>query len=170
MSEKRLVIDGLELHYEGLFDLNELLKAIDKFTAERGYAKAEKRRHETVTPSGKEFSMELRPFKVKTEYYTLLIKIRMNITGLKEVEVLEDSAKTKLNHGNISMIFDAWAVTDMKWRWGQKPIYYFFVILVDKFIYKFFSEKYHGELIEDTYYIYDNIKSHLNLHRYIKAK
>ena len=66
MSEKKLVIDGLELHYEGLFDLNNMLNAIDKYAAERGYSKGEKRRQEKVTPSGKEFNIELRPTKVKT--------------------------------------------------------------------------------------------------------
>ena len=64
------------------------------------------------------------------------------------------------------MIFDAWATTDLKWRWEQKPLFYFLLILVDKFIYKVHSNKYHGELIEDTQYIHSNIKAHLDLHRY----
>ena len=166
MLEKKIVIDGLELHYEGLFDLNELLKAIDKYAKERGYAKAEKRRQEIVTPSGKEFSMELRPTKVKTEYYALMIKIRMNITNLKEVEVLKNKVKTKLNKGNVNMVFDAWALTDYRKRWEQKPLYYFLRALVDKFIWHFHFDKFHGELIEDTHFLHTNIKAHLNLHRY----
>ena len=170
MSEKNLVIDGLELNYEGLFDLNELLKALDKYTAERGYEKAEKRRQEKVTPSGKEFSIELRPIKIKTEYYSLMIKIRMNITNLRDVEVLKNKTRTRLNHGSISMIFDAWAISDYMYRWEQKPFYYFLRVLVDKFVYKFHSGKFHGELVDDTHYIYDNIKAHLNLHRYLESK
>ena len=48
MVEQKHLVDGLELHYEGLFDLNDLLKTIDKYTAERGYTKAEKRRQENA--------------------------------------------------------------------------------------------------------------------------
>ncbi|MBD3354919.1 hypothetical protein GF361_02960 [Candidatus Woesearchaeota archaeon] len=166
MSEKKIVIDGLELHYEGLFDLDELLSAIDKYSKERGYSKSEKRRHETIKPESKQFSMELRPAKVKTEYYSLMLKIRINITNLKEVEVKKDKVKTKLNKGDITMLFDAWAVTDYRNRWENKPLYYFLMTVVDKFIYKFHSDKFHGELIEDTQYIYQNIKAHLNLHRF----
>ena len=166
MTEKKLVIDGLELHYEGLFDINELLKTIDKYAAEKGYSKAEKRRQELVTPSGKEISMELRPTKIKTEYYALMIKIRINITNFEDVEVLKDKVKAKLNKGNISMIFDAWTTTDYEHRWENKPLYYFLMSLVDRFIYRFHSDKHHGELIEDTHFLHTNIKAHLNLHRY----
>ncbi|MBR9691837.1 hypothetical protein GOV06_03535 [Candidatus Woesearchaeota archaeon] len=166
MGEKKLVIDGLELHYEGVFDLNEFLKAIDKYSAERGYHKLEKRRQERTRPTGKEFSIELRPTKVKTEYYMLQIKIRVNITNMQEVEVVKDKVKTKLSKGNISMIFDAWAISDYKYRWENKPYYYLLRTLVDKFIYKLHSDKYHGELIEDTHFLHTNIKAHLNLHRY----
>jgi len=166
MAEKNLVIDGLELHYEGLFDLDTLLKVIDQYTAERGYTKSEKRRQEIVTPSGKEFSIELRPTKIKAEYYAIMIKIRINITNLKEVEVLRNNVKTKLNEGHISIIFDAWTKTDFKQRWEQKPLFYFLRTLVDKYIYRFYSEKYYDELIEDTHFVHTNVKAHLQLHRY----
>jgi len=166
MGEKKLVIDGLELHYEGLFDLDKLLEIIDKYVKERGYSTAEKRRHETVKTKSKQFSMELRPTKIKTEYYSLMIKIRINISNLKEVEVMKDDVKTKLHKGDITMLFDAWTTTDYKNRWENKPLYYFLLILVDKFIYKFHSGKFYGEVLEDTHYIYNNIKAHLNLHRY----
>ena len=46
MVEKTLVIDGLELNYKGLFDVNGLLKKIDKNIGARGYSKGEKRREE----------------------------------------------------------------------------------------------------------------------------
>ena len=167
MSEKKLLIDGLELHYEGLFDLKGLLDAIDKYIHERGYSKSEKRRHEKVTPSGKEFSMELRPTKIKTEYFALMIKIRINITNLQEVEVLKDEVPTKLNKGNIVMLFDAWATSDLKWRWEKKPLFYFLRILADKFIYKFrVEDKFFGEVIEDTHFLHTNIKAYLELHKY----
>lgn len=166
MPEKKIVIDGLELHYEGLFDLNDLLATIDKYSEEKGYVKREKRRQEIVTPSGKEFSIELRPTKIKTEYYVLMIKLRINITNMKEVEVLKNNVKTRMNEGKINMIFDAWVLTDYRKRWEQKPGFYFLRALVDRYIYKVYSEKYYGEVIDDTHFLHTNIKSYLMLHRY----
>ena len=168
MVEKRHVIDGLELHYDGIFDLKELLTAIDKYTHERGYGKSEKRRQEIVKEEGKIFSMELRPTKIKTEYYSLMIKIRINITNLEEVEITKGKGKrkTKMNKGNISMLFDAWENTDYMHRWEKKPIFYFLMILANKYWKMFHIGKFQGELVEDTHYIHKNITAFLNLHHY----
>ena len=166
MAEKHLVIDGMELRYEGIFDMNGLLRAIDKYTAERGYAKSEKRRQEIVKKTGKEFSMELRPTKAKTAYLSLMIKMRISITNLKNVNVVRNKRKRKLNKGNITILFDAWTTSDFEMRWSQKPIYYFFMILVDKFWKKIHSNKFEDELVEDTNYVFKNIKAHLDLFHY----
>ena len=166
MAEKKLIIDGLELHYKGLFDVNLLLKEIDKVIAERGYVKAEKRRAEIVTSTGKEFSMELRPTKMKTEFLKLMIKLRISITNMTEVEVLKDKVKTKLDKGDINIIFDAWTITDYEFRWEKKPAFYFLRTFFEKGIFKFHTDRYSNELMDDCHFVYNNIKAHLNLHRF----
>lgn len=166
MTEKRLVVDGLEIDYKGLFDLNGLLKEIDKVSAERGYAKNEKRRIEKVLPEGKEFSMELRPTKKKAEYFALMLKIRMNITNMKDVEVLRDNVPTRLNEGEIHIIFDAWTTTSYEWRWEQKPLFYFLRNMFDRFVYKFHTDRYLDELSDDCHFVHNNVKAYLNLHQF----
>ena len=106
MAEKNLILDGLQMHYEGIFSVDELFKTIDKYASEKGYSKVEKRRKEIITPNGKELSIELRPTKTKTEYLKLMIKIRIKIINLKDVIVIRDKRKEKLNQGNITMILD----------------------------------------------------------------
>ena len=149
-----------------MFDVNNLLKEIDKNTAERGYGKGEKRREEIVTPSGKEFRMELRHVKVKTQYYALMIKMRIEITNLKEVEVLRDKLKTKLNEGNVSILFDAWTTTDFELRWEQKPLFFFLRMLFSKFVYDVGTGKFDSEVMDDTHFVHNNIKSYLDLHKF----
>ena len=163
MAEKKLIIDGLELHYKGLFDVNLLLKEIDKVIAERGYVKAEKRRAEIVTSTGKEFSMELRHIKEKTEFFELMIKMRIRITELKDADVVKEGIKKKMNKGNVQIIFDAWTTTDYESRWEQKPLFYFLRNLVERIIGKIHTEKYLGELSNDCHYMHDNIKAYLKL-------
>jgi len=167
MAEKNLIVDGLQMHYEGLFDINKLLQTIDKVTQDRGYSKSEKKRHEAVHPEGKEFSIELRPSKAKTDNDTLMIKIKMTISNLKEVEVLRNKKKTKLNSGDILINLDGWKIGRYENRWEHKPGFYILRALVDKFIYRFHSDKFVDELVEDTHYIHNEIKAHLQLHRFI---
>ena len=166
MSEKRLVIDELELHYNGLFDINGLLKTIDAITIDKGYTKQEKRRTETVTPTGKEFYMELRPVKRKTAYYVLMIKLRISIGNMKEVEVIKDKTKVILNEGEIKILFDAWTTTDFEFRWEQKPIYYFLRNMFERVVYKIHTDRYLDELVDDCHFFHKNIKAYLNVHRF----
>jgi len=166
MSEKRLLIDELELNYNGLFDLQDMLKAIDGMIADRGYAKNEKERTEKVSQTGKEFFMELRPVKRKTAFYVLMVKLRVYINNLKDVEVLKDDKKIVLNEGEIRVLFDAWTTTDYEFRWEQKPVYYFLRNLFERFVYKVHTDKYHDEVIDDTHFIHRNLKAYLNMHRF----
>lgn len=166
MSEKRLIIDELELEYRGLFDINGLLNTIDDNTAMRGYSKSEKRRFEVIKNDAKEFSIELRPTKRKTEYYALMIKIRLAVCNIKDIMVKKDKVEQKMHQGDIKIIFDAWTTTDFEGRWEQKPGFYFLRTLFEKGIYKFHTDKYLDELIDDTHYIYNNVKAYLNLNRF----
>ncbi|MBD3248974.1 hypothetical protein GF336_02935 [Candidatus Woesearchaeota archaeon] len=167
MSEKKIIVDGLELNYEGIFDVKSLLDVIDKSCAEKGYVKQEKRRNEEIKEKGKDFYIELRPTKVKTAYFALLIKIRLHITNITEVEVIVDGKTRKLSKGNVHAVFDAWTITDIQNRWEQTPWYYFLRILVNQYIWRVGPDKFVDELIEDTHYIYNNLEGALELHRFI---
>ena len=166
MSEKRLVIDELELVYKGLFDINGLLQTIDKISADRGYAKNEKRRTESVTPTGKEFYMELRPVKKKTDFYVLMIKLRMSINNMRDVEVVKDGKKVILNEGEIRILFDAWTTTDFEFRWESNPVYYFLRNMFERVVYKVHTDQFLDELVDDTHFFHRNIKAYLNMHRF----
>lgn len=166
MSEKKLLIDGLELSYSGLFGIDGLLKTIDKVSEKLGYSKAEKRREEMIMPEGKELYMELRPTKVKTEYFALMIKIRMEITGIKDVEVLKDNMRTRSNEGRIHVLLDAWTTTEYEFRWEQKPLFYFLRNLFERFVYKFHVDRFEDELVTDCHTIRDEIKAYLELHKF----
>lgn len=166
MSEKRLVIDELELNYSGLFDINGLLKTIDAITVDKGYSKQEKRRTEKVTPTGKEFYMELRPVKRKTAFYVLMIKLRISINNMKEVEVLRDNKKVILNEGEIKIFFDAWTTTDFEFRWEANPIYYFLRNMFERAFYRVHTDQFLDELVEDCHFFHKNIKAYLNMHRF----
>ena len=167
MTEKRLVINHLEVTYAGIFDFEELLNVLSKSIEERGYKKHEKRFEESVGPEGKNIFIEFRPVKTKTAYYALMIKIRMNLNNVKEVTLEVDGMPTRFQQGGVNMTFDAWTTTKYNQRWGTKPWFYFVKALINKFVYKFpMEEGFIGEVAADTRYVYEQVKSHLNLYKY----
>ncbi|MFC1801639.1 hypothetical protein ACFLZB_04200 [Nanoarchaeota archaeon] len=167
MSEKNLIVNNLQFSYKGIFEFGELLKVIYKSVEERGYAKHEKKHEEYVKPDGKEIYLELRPIKKKTEFFTLMVKLRITMSKIKEVDLVVDGYSRTFHQGDINIIFDCWTTTDYEGRWGQKAFYYFVRSLIDKYIYKFqMDEDYMGEGIADTKYIYNQIRSHLGLYKF----
>jgi len=167
MVEKELVIDGLELNYTGLFKLSTLLRTIDELLAEKGYSKNEKHREERVRPSGKSFVMELRPTRTMSAYESVMVKMRITISDINEVEVIIDNKKRNVEQGTIHIIFDGWTSTDYEWRWEQKAWVWLLRGFFEKFFFKVKTRKFHSLLVEDTHHFYNNIKAHLNLHRFI---
>ncbi|HLD00335.1 MAG TPA: hypothetical protein VJC39_01190 [Candidatus Nanoarchaeia archaeon] len=160
--EKNLVINGRELSYDGIFILEELLGVINRALEQRGYKKQEKKTEETVTEAGRTIYLELRPFKVKTEYMKYMIKIKLTLSNLTESVQQVDGYKRKFNKSRISIIFDAWLLGDYSNRWGMSPFVYFMKGLINKYLYTFPLEKnFSGEISADTAYIHSQIKNYL---------
>ncbi len=165
-NEKNLVINNRELHYEGRFLLQELFFVINQALTERGYEKREKKTEEKVAEAGRNILIELRPFKQKTNYVTLMIKIRIFIHDMTEQVESFREAKHKFQHGKIEMLFDAWSLTNYESRWGMKPFVYFLKGVINKYLYTFPQESgFVGELVGDTAYVYGQMKRWLNSYK-----
>lgn len=161
--EKNLIINGRELNYSGIFRTEELFAAINRALEERGYITREKKTEEVVLEQGRRTFLELRPYKEKSNYLTLMLKMKIHLENIAEaVEELKGS-KRKFHRGEVKIIFDAWTLTDYESRWGMKPLAYFLKGLVNKFIYTFPLEAgAEDELVEDTAFVYSRAKKLLD--------
>ncbi len=169
--EKELIINGSELNYQGIFRPEELFSAINKALEEKGYIKKEKKSEETVAEEGRGTYIELRPYKEKTRYVTLMIKIKIYFRHLAESVEEVRGEKAKFQKGDVSVVFDAWSLTDYEYRWGMKPWVYFFKGIINKFAYIFPLEAgFKGELQSDTAYIYSQVKRLLDSYKGEKKK
>ena len=165
--EKNLIINGRDLKYKGIFQVTELFSTINRAIEEKGYLKQEKKTEELVTVGGKKTSVELRPYKEKTRYITLMIKMRITLDHITEVVEEIDGEKKKFQKGDVDIIFDAWTLSDYEERWGMSPVVYFLKGFINKFIYTFPMEAgFTGELGNDTAFIYGRIKKVLNSYRH----
>ena len=84
--------------------------------------------------------------------------MRALFTDVKEIKVKKGKRKKRLNSGNALIIFDGILETDISGKWQQKPVFYFLRAVVDKFIYKFYMNKFEDKLAKDVYELNDTLK------------
>lgn len=163
MTEKNLVVNNKELTYQGIFRVDELFAALNKALEDKKYTKQEKKSEELVTPLGRMLQLELRPYKVMTEYITLMIKIQATLDNVTDVVLKRNGVKEKFQQGDVHLAFDAWSLTDYERRWGTKPLVYFLKGVIHKYLYKFpLEEGLVKEVAADTAYVYAQVKKLLH--------
>ncbi|MBT6774572.1 hypothetical protein HOA91_04325 [Candidatus Woesearchaeota archaeon] len=161
--EKFLRINNRQLSYKGIFRADDIFSTVNRALEEKDYTKREKKSEETVTETGKRIYVELRPYRVITNYLTLMIKIKITLDNVTESPVEHKSEKRIYQQGDVLIAFDGWVLSNYHNRWGMKPWFYFLKGLMNKFVYKNPLEaETGGKLAQDTAYIYAKIKGLLN--------
>ncbi len=149
MVEKKFVIDGMKISYEGPFDVIEFYKKVEDWISAKGKEKEIKKKVEYVEPSGKKIEWFIEIWEDVNEYTRPLVRMRALFTDVKEVKIKTGKSKKRLNKGNALIIIDGILETDLQGKWQQKPIFYFLRTLVDHFIYKFYMNKIEDKLAAD---------------------
>lgn len=167
MTEKNLIVNNRLITYKGLFRVHELFDTINQALEELGYQKQEKKTEERVAPSGRKTYIELRPFKVKTNYVTLMLKIKVSLDNVTEVTKEVDHVPKTFQQGEIDIALDAWSLTDYASRWGMKPWVFFLKAFISRYIYHFpLESSFINELKADAARLIEQIKALLSLYKY----
>jgi len=167
MPEKDKIVSGKKISYQGLFNMEELFHNIEKKLSNMGYLKVESANVEQVLESGTEFDIVLTPIKSLNRYARL--EFRIDITGnkIKKVDVEIDEEKHEMNKGTVTFVIDGFLITDYSEHWTNSPIYFLLKVLFDRFIYPGQFSKYELEMKEDSESLIRELKSFLNLGKYI---
>lgn len=166
MAERTIVVDHLKLSYEGLFNASELYNLIASWFYEKGWDWFEKVNQEQITPSGKQITIILEPWKSVSDYYKLSIRLKIHMYDLKDVEVEHNEDKLRLNHGEVRMMFDGYVVSDRKDKWSAKPLNWFLSIIMEKYFYRSHYRKFETWLLSDVDDLHNKIKNYLNVFKY----
>ena len=168
MVERKLLIDEDMQEYEGLFDAVELYSLIDEWLKIKGYDKFETLNQEQVYPAGKEVRVILEPKKWHTDYVRKYLKVELVMEEVKEVETMIDKVKVKINQGKVRVIYSGILETDWEGRFEMRPLYQFFRVLFEKYIYKQQTQDFESEIVSDVHELKEKVGSFLNLYRYRK--
>ncbi len=166
MAERTIVVDSVLLNYNGLFDFNEFYRLMDKWFREKIFDKYEKRNEEQVFKDHRQIVFQIEPWKKVNDYCKEVMKITFTFTNLKDVVVVKDKHRVKLQQGKIKVKFMGYLETDWEHKWEGNPVLFFMRAVFDQFIYKVSTDKYQALVAEDTMHLYSILKSYLNLQRY----
>lgn len=169
MAERSLVVDHLKFSYDGLFNAAELYNLISSFFFEKGWDWKERLNLEQITPHGKQIRIHLEPWKSVSDYYKLIIDIKLNMNDLKDVEVQHQGQTLRLNQGEVKIIFDGYVVSDRFDRWTKSPkspFYWFLAVVGQKYFFRDHFARNETWLKSDLEDLYGRIKRYLNVFKY----
>ncbi|MFH1590787.1 MAG: hypothetical protein ABIC95_02565 [archaeon] len=163
MVERRIIVDGINVSYSGIFDLSELYKLIDHFLRERAYTKHELSAQEDVYKDGKRLSLTKQPYKKISDYARYDLKIKIAADHVKDKVIEVAGHKRHLHEGDVTVTFFGFLTTDYEGRWDKKPMFYFLRALFDQYVYKIHVDKYESGLVEEVNLLYNLVKRFLTV-------
>ncbi|MGM5482800.1 MAG: hypothetical protein ACQESF_05030 [Nanobdellota archaeon] len=166
MAEKRLIVENLQVDYEGLFKLNDLYLVMEHWLKERGYDKNEKKNYEQVLKDGRDIMVEFWGDKKFSDYASGQIQIIIHVKKMKDIMVKKDGVEVPMNQGKIKITFNGYLFTDYMGKWEGKPLFYFLRMCFDRWIYSTNTNKFEGAVSEEVEHLYKTAKGHLNMYRY----
>ena len=149
MVEKKVIVDGLRLSYNGPFDVVEFYKKVEDWIRSRGLERETKKKLEHVTPTGKKIEWFIECWKTVRHHIKPVIRVRAVFNNVKEVDVIKEGHTVKLNQGNVLIILDSFLETEFEGRWQLKPWYYFIEAMIDKYIWRI-KERFDEPLRKET--------------------
>ncbi len=151
------------IRYTGIFDFNGLYQAMVKWLKSRRYWFHEDvYKHKPGGPFGKELEISWRAEKKVTDFHKTTMKVSFHIWDLKDVEVIKDGKKKKLQKARIEIKLNAEITLEYQNRWQKSKFY--------KALYKFYTnyviKKEWTSFWGDTVY-YRLIKFHAFIKNYL---
>ncbi len=168
MAERRLLVSDLAIEYDGLFDSSDLFRFLDDWFQQKGYDKQEVRHAERVKEKGKFVDLEIMPTKKVSDYVKYDINVRVYIKDLVQANIKRDGKQFKINKGRVTILISAFLVTDYEHRMESKPMLFFMRTLFDKFVHKKYIDRFEKGMMNDVQQLHTELKSFLNLNRYVQ--
>jgi len=163
MVEKDQIIKE-KLEHSGAFDFAELYGFMHTWLKDNLYGVNEERYSEKVSGTGRDISFEWKATRYLSDYFKIEHIIRIEVTGLTDVEVEIDGKRKKMNKGKIAMEIKGILVKDPKNTFNEtNPVYKFLRESYDKYIIPARVKGMEDKIEDDVRLFKDDIKAYLEL-------
>lgn len=147
MPEKEQVFSS-KVKYDGLLDFPAFYKFCYQWLSEEfGFDMSETAYKEKIKGDSKDIEIEWKGSSKVTDYFKFEIKINFMVIGLKDVEVVKDNAKIKMNKGSVEIKIKGTLVRDYKGKFEVNATQKFRRSIYEKWIIPSRIEEYEGKLV-----------------------
>ncbi len=168
MVERKAVIEGLKIGYNGLFELNEFYRTVEDWRIKQGREKQILKKLEHAEKTGKDIEWFMEFWKMTGEYAKPVVRIRALFTNIANVNIKKDGYTKTYQKGEAVILLDGILETLLEGRWTQRPLFVFFRTLFDKYLHKYWTEKFDAQLKKDTMDLHRHIEAFFSLYKYYK--
>lgn len=147
--ELSLVYEGKVVH-AGIFGFKEVYRFLYEWFTGYEYVVIEQKYSEKIKAEGKEIEIIWLCLRKLSDYFRFRVKVRIFITRMTTVEVMQGNVKTTREKGEIEVKFTSYLERDYEHRWEANPVTKFLRGLYDKYIIKSRIELYEDSLASEV--------------------
>jgi len=166
MANVSSLLSDERIQYDGYFNLSELYTHVFNWLTWRKFDVAESKYSEKVKAGGKDLQMIWNASKSLDEYSKFEVKLRWDLSGIRDEEVKKGNAVVKMQRGEINVYVTVNVVTDRQDFWAQNAFYSFMRAFYDRYLYRSSLKQLKGEGWTIGWELFNEIKAFLNLYRY----
>lgn len=134
MVEKDQIIKE-KLDHSGIFNFSDLYSFMHAWLKDNLYGVNEEKYGEKLSGNSRDIGFEWKAIRRISDYFKIEHTIRVDVSGLTDVEVEIDGKKKKMNKGKIAMEIKGVIIKDPKNTWDEtNPVYKFLRELYDKYL------------------------------------
>jgi len=149
MAELDVVFTG-KVKQKGVFDFAELYNFTYNWFVDKDYFIVEKVYTEKAQPDGKEVEIEWEAKRKISDYFRFVIKVNWRILGMKDVEVMKEGDKVKINKGYPEIKVKATLEKDYEHRWEGNALLKFLRGVYDRFVIRGRIESYEEKIYQEA--------------------
>ncbi len=164
--QRDVLFDKLKIKQGGVFNFDELYKALFRWFEAYGYQFHEDEYKEVQSEKGKQLEILWSSERDFDAYVRFVIETGFFITGLVDVEVEQEGIKIKTNKATIEFRISAYIVKDYKGEWEKNNLLKNMRTIWDKILFRKRMEQYEDVLYEEVNGYMDEIKAFLNLYHF----
>ncbi|MCU0642253.1 MAG: hypothetical protein MUF61_01575 [archaeon] len=162
MVEKDQIIKE-KMDHSGIFDFSAFYSFAHQWFKNELYGVFEEKYSEKVSANGRDISIEWKAIKKLSDYFRIEHGIKMNITGLSDVEVEIDGKRKKMNKGKIEIEIKGILLKDAESKWDTQPMFRMLREIYNKYIIPARVEALEDKVIADVKTWKEEMKAYLEL-------
>ena len=133
MAEKDLIIRE-KIDNSGMFDFKSFYSYAHSWLIEEKYGVVEDKYSEKVSGNSRDIDIEWTASRRFSDYFKIELKIRIEISGLTDVEVEIDGQRKKMNKGKIKGDIKGALESDPDSKWDLNALYRFMKDIYNKYV------------------------------------